>query len=228
MERKDKQPASCRNKSELNNLIMDVCKRIKPKIGTVLLVLVSISAILLVLYYQPKLQMATTILFAIISFIMFIKLICYNHIEDTNCDTVEKLSNMINKLNKDLDKANKELARANEDLYKANKEKNNSLNLTDKMDNNYTLETRYSRVLLSFQRLDIRLKYLEPQVEAYINSLINDALSPYGYKFVDFCKETKDFYDTEIQPTANDEVVYRAIIKADGSLAQKGKVYIKG
>lgn len=225
MKRKDKLPASCRNKSELNYLIMDVYKRIKPKIGTVLFVLVSISAILLVLYYQPKLQMAATILFAIISFIMFVKLICYNDIEDTNCDTVEELSNMIDKLNKDLDKANKDLDKANEDLDKA-KEKNNSLlNLVGEMDNNYTLETRYSRVLLSFQRLDIRLKHLEPQVEAYINSLINDALSPYGYTFVDFCRETEDFYDIENQPTNNDEVVYRAIVKADGSLAQKGKVY---
>lgn len=220
MERKDKLPTSCRNKSELNYLIMDVYKRMKPKIGTVLFVLVSISAILLVLYYQPKLQMTATILFAIISFIMFVKLICYNDIEDTNCDTVEELSNMIDKLNKDLDKANKDLDKANEKI--------NSLILAGEMYNNYTLEARYSSVLLSFQRLDIRLKFLEPQVEAYINSLINDALSPYGYKFVDFCKETEDFYDIEIQPTNNDEVVYRAIVKADGSLAQKGKIYIKG
>ncbi|MBQ8853032.1 MAG: hypothetical protein IJZ67_01860 [Alistipes sp.] len=94
-----------------------------------------------------------------------------------------------------------------------------------------TLENRFRRTLVSYQRLDDMLRYLEANDSASnfcsnARMAIDEVFCAYGYNFVDYSEQNKNLYECEYQSIASQKVVLRAIVRSDGELAVKGKVFL--
>lgn len=107
----------------------------------------------------------------------------------------------------------REILHAKENEIKELKEQ--VVRLNEKI-SNATLDIRYSKVLVGFQRIDDMFRNLEANIASQnfkrnIDIILDDVFLSYGYRFVDFTEETKDFYDCEYQAIDAPEVVYRAV-----------------
>ena len=94
-----------------------------------------------------------------------------------------------------------------------------------------TLENRFRRTLVSYQRLDDMLRYLETNDSASsfcsnARMVIDEVFCAYGYNFVDYSEQNKSLYECEYQSIASQKVVLRAIVRSAGELAVKGKVFL--
>ena len=102
---------------------------------------------------------------------------------------------------------------------------------------NSTLDRKYSKTLVCFQRIDDMFRNLEaniasPNFQRNVYMALNEALLSYGYRFMDYTEQTKHFYEVEHQPIEAAEVIFRAIGRIEnpqtGEIvpAVKGKVFL--
>ena len=143
-----------------------------------------------------------------------LRLIIHNHTSSSeNKHEREDLLAKINSLTKELEDAK----RIEKDL-KARIEQS-------------TLDVKYSKTLICFQRIDDMFRNLEaniasPNFQNNVNLAIEEVFRAYGYMFVDYTEQTKDFYDCEYQPIDKPEVILRAVVRMKGNIAAKGKIFI--
>lgn len=94
-----------------------------------------------------------------------------------------------------------------------------------------TLDYKYSKTLVCLQRIDDMFRNLDaniasPNFERNVRMAMDEVLFSYGYRFADYAEQNKQLYDCEYQPIEAPEVIFRAITRADGTLAVKGKVFL--
>lgn len=93
----------------------------------------------------------------------------------------------------------------------------------------YTLENRYSDILILLQNLNICVEDLSTYNAEFVNVTkkeISGVLSLYGYVFKDYDQDAEMYYDCEKYDIEMPQTVRRAIVNKKGELIVKGKIYI--
>ena len=101
-----------------------------------------------------------------------------------------------------------------------------------------TLDIKYSKTLMCFQRIDDMFRNLEaniasPNFQNNVNLAIEEVFRAYGYMFVDYTEQTKDFYDCEYQqPIKEPVIIFRAVgrvvdyQKREVEPVRRGKIFL--
>ena len=99
------------------------------------------------------------------------------------------------------------------------------------MEQQGTLDCKYYKTLVCLQRIDDMFRNLDaniasPNFERNVRLAMDEVFGSYGYRFEDYTEQTKHLYECEYQPIEAPEVVFRAITRADGTVAVKGKIFL--
>ena len=140
----------------------------------------------------------------------------------TNKKTM-KYQNTITSLQKQLTKCQDDLEKAKSDNLKLKAELEAAKAVVPE---EQSLDKKYWQVLEMIQHIDFAANIVDPNIGQSIKLLLNQTLELYGYEFVDYSDQTKDYYFREQQPINEVKVTCRGLKKKDGSVALEGKVFI--